>query len=72
VIEKIPTRTSWIEPSFTNDATVTTLGNSEGDPNSYSQSLQKSLSPTEIQHPALAMVDLGLPNGDFTRKNSRG
>jgi len=55
-------RTSWIEPVYTTDATVTPLAIQKEDPNSYFNHY-KSLIALRNSHPALAIGDLELPSG---------
>jgi glycosidase len=66
VNEKDSTRTSWIEPVYTTDATVTPLAIQKADPNSYFNHY-KSLIALRNSHPALAIGDLGLPTATYPK-----
>jgi glycosidase len=57
-------RTSWIEPVYTTDATVTPLAIQKEDPESYFNHY-KSLISLRNSHPALAIGNLELPKGTY-------
>lgn len=59
-------RTSWIEPVYSTDATVTPLAIQKEDPNSYFNHY-KSLIALRNSYPALALGDLQLPTVTYPK-----
>jgi alpha-amylase len=59
-------RTSWVEPVYSTDATVTPLAIQRKDANSYFNHY-KSIIALRNSHPALAIGDLELPTGTYPK-----